>query len=167
MKLLIGPVRIARKIGACLRSPGRIRIGRNAVLGPAVRVARGRMLQAGDRVSIGRSFECMTNAVIGDDVMISANVAFVGNDHAFDDPSETIQTQGLLPVSTVRVEGDNLIGFGSIIVGNVTISRGVIVGAGSLVTSDLPPDTICVGRPARPIRSRYEKSSTREVRQIA
>jgi acetyltransferase-like isoleucine patch superfamily enzyme len=100
----------------------------------------------------------MTNAVLGDDIMISGSVALVGNDHAFDDPARTVQTQGRLLYSTVRLEGDNLIGYGTIIVGNVTVGRGAIVGAGSLVTTDLPAATVCIGRPARPIRSRYGPS---------
>ena len=99
----------------------------------------------------------MTNAVIGDDVMISASVAFIGNDHAFDNPHETIQSQGHLPQATVRLRGNNLIGYGTIILGNVTIGRGTIVGAGSLVTKDLPPGVVCVGRPARPVKSRYRE----------
>jgi acetyltransferase-like isoleucine patch superfamily enzyme len=148
-------VRSSRRLRARVSARGRLRVGRDFVVGPAFRLGRGRTLRAADRVSIGPNFHCMTNAVFGDDVMLSASVAFVGNDHAFDDPTQTIQTQGRLPYSTVHLEGDNLIGFGTIVVGNVRIGRRTIVGAGSLVTTDLPPETICVGRPARPIRSRF------------
>jgi acetyltransferase-like isoleucine patch superfamily enzyme len=138
-------------------SPGAtVTVGKEFVVGPACRMTRGRTLVAGDRVSIGRDFECMTDAVIGDDVMISSSVAFIGNDHAFDDPTKTIRTQGLLPIATTRVVGDNLIGYGAIIIGDVTIGRGAIVGAGSLVTSDLPEYMVCVGRPAKPVRPRFE-----------
>jgi chloramphenicol O-acetyltransferase type B len=156
---LIRSVRALRRATARLRNPFRISHGDNFVVGPALRVARGRILNAGDRVSIGRNFECMTDAYIGDDVMISGSVAFVGNDHAFDDPDHTIQTQGPLPKSTVRLCGDNLIGFGSVIVGNVTVGRGAIVGAGSLVCTDLPEYMICLGRPARPVKSRFYDSA--------
>jgi acetyltransferase-like isoleucine patch superfamily enzyme len=97
----------------------------------------------------------MANVIIGDDVMISSSVAFIGNDHAFDDPDATIHSQGLLPIPTIRIGGDNLIGYGAIIIGPVTIEKGVIVGAGSIVTRDLPAGTICVGNPAKPRRSRY------------
>jgi acetyltransferase-like isoleucine patch superfamily enzyme len=51
--------------------------------------------------------------------------------------------------------GNNLLGYGVLVLGNVTIGRGAIVGAGSLVIADLPEDMICVGRPARPVKSRY------------
>ncbi len=50
---------------------------------------------------------------------------------------------------------DNLIGHKATIIGNVRIGKGCIVGAGSVVTKDLPPNTICCGVPARPIRDRF------------
>jgi chloramphenicol O-acetyltransferase type B len=159
---LISFVRTTRRLRVALKAFGRVRAGRSLVVGPAFRLARGRTLTIGDRVSIGRAFECMTDAVIGDDVMISANVAFIGNDHAFDSRAETIQTQGPLPPSKIVLAGDNLLGYGTVVLGNVTIGRGAIVGAGSLVTRDLPPGMVCVGRPARPVRSRYALAESGE-----
>ncbi|QHO68807.1 hypothetical protein BHD05_03290 [Marisediminicola antarctica] len=108
-------------------------------------------------MNIGSDFVTHDHVEIGNDVMISSSVSFIGNDHSFDELGMTIQDQKLLPRALVRLEGDNLIGFGTIILGNVTIGQGTIVGAGSLVTRDLPPNTVCVGRPARPIRNRAEK----------
>lgn len=154
--LLRNAARASRRLRARIHAWGRLHVGRDFVIGPGFRLGRGMTVVAGDRVSIGPNFHCGANAVFGDDIMVSGSVAFIGNDHAFDDPEQTIQSQGLLPYSTVYVEGDNLIGFGTIVVGNVRIGRRTIVGAGSLVTTDLPPETICVGRPARPIRSRFE-----------
>ena len=69
-------------------------------------------------------------------------------------PETTVFAQGRAPAHHVTLGGDNLIGFGATIVGTVEIGRGCIVGAGALVASDLPPYTVCVGIPARPIRSR-------------
>jgi acetyltransferase-like isoleucine patch superfamily enzyme len=108
----------------------------------------------GRDVYIGRDFFCEADLIVGDSVLISSRVAVVGDDHPFDDGSLLITEQQRATSSLVRVEGDNLIGHGSIIIGSVTIGRGAIVGAGSLVSRDLPPDTICVGRPAKPIRRR-------------
>jgi acetyltransferase-like isoleucine patch superfamily enzyme len=96
-----------------------------------------------------------TNLTVGNDVLISSRVAIVGDDHLFDDPGATVFSQGRGPAQHVTLGGDNLIGFGATIVGTVTIGRGCIVGAGALVASDLPPDTVCVGIPARPIRARW------------
>ncbi|MCA2213269.1 acyltransferase [Jidongwangia harbinensis] len=150
-------VRFARRLRARCGFGNSISYGSDFVVGPSFRLARGRTVKIGDKVSIGRNFDCMTNAVIGDNIMISSSVAFIGNDHSFNDPTKEIQSQGPLPIPTVRLDGNNLIGYGSIILGDVTIGRGAIIGAGSLVTNDMPEDMICVGRPARPVKSRYEE----------
>lgn len=151
---LISSVRAVRRTIFQWSAPGRTRLGPQFIVGPGSRIARGVHLDVGTRVSIGANFVCEANLTVGNDVMISSNVAFVGNDHKFEDPKLTLHEQGHHPVSCIHLEGDNLIGFGTIIVGSVRIGRGCIVGAGSLVTKDLPADTICVGRPARPIRRR-------------
>jgi acetyltransferase-like isoleucine patch superfamily enzyme len=91
---------------------------------------------------------------VGDDVLISSNVAIIGNDHDFSDPSLTVFSGGRLATSTVVIEGDTLVGFGSTIIGNLRVGRGAIVGARSVVTRDVEPDTIVAGVPARVIRKR-------------
>ena len=85
---------------------------------------------------------------------ISSHVAIVGNDHRFDGASASVFAAGRLPPTTVVLEGDNLVGFGAIIVGGVRIGRGAIVGAGAVVTRDVESDAIVCGVPARPIRRR-------------
>jgi acetyltransferase-like isoleucine patch superfamily enzyme len=109
----------------------------------------------GNRVGIGKNITIECNVSVGDDVLISSNVAFVGNDHRFDDPASTVYAQGRHPDATVVLEGDNLIGFGVILVGPVKVGRGCIVGAGSVVVKDLPPNSICAGVPAKFIRQRH------------
>lgn len=148
-------VRRVRHLVAAARFLGRLQVGKGFVVSRDFRISPGRKFLAGDRVTIGRHFRCMANAKLGDDIMISSNVAFIGKDHKFDDPGQTVQTQGLLPPATVKMEGDNFIGFGTIVIGDVVIGHGAIVGAGSLVTKDIPPATICGGSPARVLRSRY------------
>lgn len=152
----VGLVRWMRVCLARGRSPGRIVGGTEFVVGPRVRVGRGRTLLAGDRVSIGSELHCMSNLTIGPDVMISSSVALVGDDHRFDDPARTIKDQERRPHANVIIEGDNLIGYGTLIVGSVRIARGAIVGAGSLVTKDLTEAAVYAGRPARRVRGRFE-----------
>lgn len=134
----------------------RLKVGRDVSFGPGAVLLPPDMLRIGDRVSIGRGFHVEANVVIGDDVLISSQVAIVGNDHAFGVRELSIYWAGRLPPATVVLEGDNLLGFGSVIVGSVRIGKGCVVGAGSVVTRDLPADTVCVGIPARPIRARYD-----------
>lgn len=123
-------------------------VGARFVVGPGVRIARGAELRFGDRVSIGADMTVHTHLDIGDDVMISSSVAFIGNDHDFSDPTKTIQEQARLPRARIVLEGDNLIGFGATLLGSVTVGHGSIVGAGSLVLHDVPSNSVCVGRPA-------------------
>jgi galactoside O-acetyltransferase len=52
----------------------------------------------------------------------------------------------------VKIEDKVWIGFNSIILKGVTVGEGAIVGAGSVVTKDVPPYTIVAGNPARIIR---------------
>jgi acetyltransferase-like isoleucine patch superfamily enzyme len=115
------------------------------------------LIELGSRVYVGRDFHLESNLVAGDDILISSRVAFVGNDHSFDSADQTVFNQGRSAPATVVLEGDNLIGFGTIIVGTVTIGHGCIVGAGSVVTCDLPPESICAGVPAKVLRQRERR----------
>ena len=62
-------------------------------------------------------------------------------DHGFD-----------LQAKPLTIGDDVWIGFGAIILGGVSIGRGAIIGAGTMVTKDVPPFTIVVGNPMRIVR---------------
>jgi acetyltransferase-like isoleucine patch superfamily enzyme len=133
----------------------RLRVGENVSIGAEAVLLSPNELTIGSNVSIGREFHVETDLEIGGEVLISSRVAIVGRDHRFDDPHHSVYWAGRLAPGKVVLEGDNLIGFGTIVIGPARIARGCIVGAGSVVVGDLPPNTICAGVPARPIRSRY------------
>lgn len=82
-----------------------------------------------------------------------AGVCFIGDDHEIPPAGESLFFAGRRP-STCGSRGDNLIGNGTIVLGNVTIGRGAVVGAGSLVLADVPSHAIVLGRPARLVRYR-------------
>jgi galactoside O-acetyltransferase len=96
--------------------------------------------------------------IIGNDVLIGANTVLRAADHEFSDPTKPIRLQGH---RRGRIEiGDNVwLAANVVVTANVRIGDGVVVGAGSVVTSDLPPMTLCVGVPARPIRTRLNSVS--------
>lgn len=153
--LLVSSVRALRRWRAWFSAAGGLSFQEDFIVGPHFRKERGCRMSLGERVSIGSGFLCMANLTVGDDVMISSNVAVIGDDHPFDDPSLLITESNPRPPADVVLEGDNLIGYGTVIIGPVRIGRGAVVGAGSLVTRDLPAGMVCLGRPAVPLRSRY------------
>jgi acetyltransferase-like isoleucine patch superfamily enzyme len=148
-------VRLAVLMFYRLRLGRKISCGANVVIGRGATLLPPSKLSLGSNVTIGLNFHLETNLEVGDDVLVSSNVSIVGNDHRFDDPNCSIYFSGRLPPSNVIIEGDNLIGHRVVVVGNVRIGRGCIVGAGSIVTKDLPPYTVCYGVPAKPVRSRF------------
>jgi acetyltransferase-like isoleucine patch superfamily enzyme len=137
------------------RTTASLDVGDNVRFGAHCVLNAPEFIHLGNNIRVGREFHLEANLTVENDVLISSRVAIVGDDHLFDDPRATVFSQGRGPAHHVTLGGDNLIGFGATIVGTVTIGRGCIVGAGALVASDLPPDTVCVGIPARPIRARW------------
>jgi len=61
------------------------------------------------------------------------------------------------------IENDVWIGIGAIIKAGVTIHNGAVVGAGSVVTHDVPAFEIWAGNPARKIRDRFDKETAAKI----
>lgn len=93
--------------------------------------------------------------VLGKYVMLGPRVAVVGGDHIYSKPAVPIIFSGRPTVPTTLIDDDAWVGFGAIILAGVTIGRGAIVGAGSVVTGDVPPFEIYAGVPARKIGDRF------------
>ncbi len=87
---------------------------------------------------------------IGDDVTVSLFVTILTHDAA------TAFAGDLIKVGRVTIRDRSFIGANSTIMCNVTIGPNSIVGAGSVVTRDVPPDTVCAGNPARVVCSTEE-----------
>lgn len=151
---LVRNIRLLRLRTALVIKGGTLRSGREFIVGSNPRIARRATLHVGDRVSIASDLVLQAHLTTGNDVMISSCVAAIGDDHPFDSSEKTIQEFDSRPLSMIKLHGDNLIGFGTILIGPLEIGKGTIVGAGSIVTSDLPPNTVCTGRPAKPIKLR-------------
>lgn len=100
---------------------------------------------------------------IGDDVLISWGVTIVDhNSHAIAFSQRALDVQdwrsklkdwGSVKIAPVKICSKSWIGFNAIILKGVTVGEGAIVGAGSVVTKDVPPWTIVAGNPARIIRA--------------
>lgn len=90
--------------------------------------------------------------VVEDDVLIGSGVHVYTNNHRFDDVTRPIIDQGHSPSETVTIRRGAWIGANAILLPGVTIGENAVVGAGSVVTRDVPPRTVCGGAPARVIK---------------
>lgn len=95
---------------------------------------------------------------IGNDVFIGLYVLIVCYDHCFSDSVKPIAEQGYTSGKIV-IEDDVWIGSHVVITNNVTIGKGSVIGAGAVVTHDIPPYSVAVGVPAKVIRTRIISSS--------
>ena len=94
---------------------------------------------------------------IGKHVMIASHCAINTVSHHADDTSIPMNDQGIY-TAPVIIEDDVWLGIGSTILQGVRIGRGSIIGAGAVVTRDIPPWSVAVGIPAKIIRKRDRES---------
>jgi galactoside O-acetyltransferase len=123
----------------------------------------GASIKIGDRVFVGGStLVCAENIEIGNDVLISWGCTIVDhNSHsiAWNERSQDVVnwTQGkknwlFVKTKPVKICDRAWLGFNVILLKGVTIGIGAVVGAGSVVTKDIPPYSIAAGNPAVVIR---------------
>lgn len=117
----------------------------------------GKAFQIGNKVGIGKDF-CSHNrsVVIRDRLMMAENVLFLGGEHSFANPDVPIGTEPESPEPTpLEIAGDVWIGARAIILpGCKRIGAHSIIGAGAVVTKDVPDYAIVGGNPAKIIRMR-------------
>ena len=97
---------------------------------------------------------------IGNYVRIAGHCMIVGANHRFDRLDIPIHQQGMSEPKGVVIEDDVWIASNCVLLPGVRIGTGSVVGAGSIVTKDIPPRSIAVGNPAHVIRTRGEAKST-------
>lgn len=110
----------------------------------------------GNNVQFGNGCNVASNVHFGDNVLMAGNVQFVGrHDHSFSTPGVTIWDGERGENGTTVVEDDVWLGASVIVISGVTIGRGSIVAAGSVVTGDIPPCEIWAGVPAKKVKDRF------------
>jgi maltose O-acetyltransferase len=120
---------------------------------------KGDSVVVGSRSQLGADSRIGPGVTIGDDCVMGPGVIVMTTSHAFEDPAIPIRLQGALPVRPVTIGDDVWIGTRVVILPGVSIGRGAVIGASSVVARDIPPLAVAVGSPARVIRFRGEKVS--------
>ena len=127
--------------------------------------------EIGDETKVGTFVEVQKNAKIGQRCKISSHTficegvtiedyVFIGHNVTFindaypraTNPDRTLQTEADWKVELTLVKKGASIGSGSTILSKVTVGENAIVGAGSVVTRDVPANAIVAGNPARLLR---------------
>jgi acetyltransferase-like isoleucine patch superfamily enzyme len=119
------------------------KIGKNCKIAAFVEIQKG--VTIGDRCAIEAFVFIPTGVTIEDEVFIGPHVCFTN------DMYPKAVNPGWKIVPTIVKKGAS-IGAGSVIRCGITIGEGALVGAGSVVTKDVPPNTLVVGNPAKPVR---------------
>lgn len=88
--------------------------------------------------------------------MMGPNVTIYGSNHVFDSTDIPMRKQGMKKYPPVVIEDDVWIGGHVIIMPGLTIKKGTIIGAGSIVTKNFPEYSIIGGNPAKFLKSRLD-----------
>jgi maltose O-acetyltransferase len=118
------------------------------------RFGMGKGIAIGDYSGIGVNAEVNGPVRIGRDVMMGPDVIIYTHNHEFARIDRPMRLQGASGKRAVIIDDDVWIGARAIILPGVRIGQGAIVGAGAIVTRDVPPLAIVAGNPARLIRMR-------------
>ncbi|MBP7570676.1 MAG: acyltransferase [Acidobacteria bacterium] len=142
----------ARGAGASITLGDEVLVGRNSIVR-----CRGESLTIGDGTDIGCNCIVATDSrlAIGKDVLVAAYTYIAaGGNHNYADRTVPIRKQGFTSRGGVTIGDDVWIGSHTAILDGVTVGRGAVIGAHSLVNKDLPEWAIAYGCPARVERSR-------------
>ena len=126
--------------------------GEGSEIKPPLRCDYGYRIRVGARTFVNYGLVALDVAsiAIGDDVQIGPNVQLLTPTHPIDPDARRAKWEAAEPIA---IEGNVWLGGGVIVLPGVTIGENTVVGAGSIVTKDLPPNVVAAGNPARVVRS--------------
>lgn len=140
------------------------RKGGKVVLGDAIHLHNDVTIQTGrmGAISIGSDTHIqprcqfsayMESIKIGSGVEIAPNCAFYSYNHSMSSHMP-IREQSLVSKGSIVIGDEVWLGYGVVVLDGVNIGKGAVIGAGSIVTHDIPENAIAVGSPARVVNHR-------------
>ena len=132
--------------------------GKNINIEKGAYFGDGSQIKIGDNSGIGINCRLSGNVTIGDNVMMGPDVVILTKLHKFDRIDVPMIEQGHASEMPVVIGDDVWIGTRSIILPGVSIGTGAIIGAGSIVTKDVPQYAISCGNPAQVVKYRTENT---------
>lgn len=136
-----------------------VTIGRGVMIRPSsyYGTSLGQGLIMGDNSSIGpyAYIGCAGKIIIGNNVMIGPSSKLFAESHIYSDLRKTIKSQGVTRKGII-IEDDCWIGSDVIILDGVKIGKGCIIGAGSVITKDIPSNSIVIDKRLQTIRERKD-----------
>ena len=126
------------------------RIGDHTRIGAFVEIQAGATIGSSCKIS-SHTFIC-DGVEIGDDVFVGHGVKFVNDKYPrATTPEGTPKAAGDWPLQQTVVESGASLGSGVVVLGGIRIGAQALVGAGAVVTRDVPPGALVAGVPARPL----------------
>jgi maltose O-acetyltransferase len=133
----------AKKIATCGKN---VNIEKNAYFTPGLTI--------GDHSGVGINCEVYGPVVIGKHVMMGPDVVIYTSGHNFDRTDIPMMEQGSTEAKPVTIGNDVWIGRRAMIMPGVTVGSGSVIGAGAVVTKNIPPYSVVGGIPAKVIKTR-------------
>jgi acetyltransferase-like isoleucine patch superfamily enzyme len=126
-------------------------VGDNTKIGAFVEVQKNAHIGSNCKIS-SHTFIC-EGVTIEDDVFIGHGVMFINDTYPRATENGQLQTESDWSVEPTIVHKGSSIGSNCTILSHIMIGENAIVGAGSVVTKDVPPNTIVAGNPAKVLRT--------------
>lgn len=167
---LIALLRKIQTVLLLINARGYLAYGNGLHVGKGTRFWAPKSIKIGSHVYIGKQVHIEANCEIGSYCLLANRVAIVGrNDHDFNAigfpmryapwiASERFPSQ--FKDAKAVIEDDVWLGYGVIVLTGVTIGRGAVIAAGSVVSKDIPPYSIAAGVPANVVARRFADEQT-------
>jgi acetyltransferase-like isoleucine patch superfamily enzyme len=153
-----GPLFLGKRLQIQVGKGGRLRFGRFAWIGDGtkIRCHEGEVV-IGEKTVLGQ--ECTISAYqrvrIGEQCVVADRAMFIDFDHNVSEVERPIRLQGIYK-RDVEVGSNVWVGYGACVLRGVRVGDNSIVGTNSVVTRDVPANSVVGGVPARVIRTREE-----------